>query len=143
MLNVPAVKFTTPVEIGFKAMQGIEFVGIKDEGKGLVIRGRKHLADSEVLPHVHRLFAKAWSDLQELQEVQGLPILPPARDFDTLVSAFKSGHSDVVQVPCDLEDRMSRIISLVQEGFAILAYIMGEDTLQAEIAGRQESKLLA
>lgn len=142
MFNVPTVKFTTPSEIGWKSLQGIEFVPIKDEGQGLKVR-RKHLQDSEVLPYVHHLFAKAWSDLMELQEEQGLPVLPPAQDFETLVSAFKSGHSDVVQVPCDEEDRMARIISLVQEGFAILAYIMGKDTLQNEIAGRQESKLLA
>jgi hypothetical protein len=141
MLNVPAVKFTTPAEIGWKSLQGIEYVPIKDTGKGLQVR-RKRLEDAQVLPYVHRLFSKAWSDLQELQQVQGLPVLPPAKDFDTLVSAFKSGHSDVVQVPCDEEDRMARIISLVQEGFAILAYIIGEDTLQTEITGRQE-KLLA
>lgn len=134
-------KITTPAEIGWKSLQGIEFVTIKDTGEGIVIRGRKRLKDSEVLPHVHRLFSKAWSDLQELQEVQGLPVLPVAKDFNSLVSYFKSGSSDVVQVPCDMEDRMSRIISLVQEGFAILAYIMGEDTLQAEIAGRQEKML--
>ena len=132
---------TTPAEIGWKSLQGIEFVPIKDEGQGLKVR-RKHLQDSEVLPYVHHLFAKAWNDLMELQEVQGLPVLPPAQDFETLVSAFKSGHSDVVQVPCDEEDRMARIISLVQEGFAILAYIMGEDILQNEIAGRQENRLL-
>jgi len=132
---------TTPAEIGWKSLQGIEYVPIKDDGHGLKIR-RKHLQDSEVLPYVHSLFARAWRDLMELQEEQGLPVLPPAQDFETLVSAFKSGHSDIVQVPCDEEDRMARIISLVQEGFAILAYIMGEDTLQNEIAGRQEKHLL-
>lgn len=141
MLNTLATKFTTPAEIGWKSLQGIEFVPIKDDGHGLKVR-RKRLQDAEVMPYVHHLFAKAWSDLQELQEVQGLPALPPAQDFDTLVSAFKSGHSDVVQVPCDMEDRMARIISLVQEGFAILSYILGEDALQNEIAGRQENKLL-
>lgn len=141
MLNVPVAKFTTPAEIGWKSLQGIEYIPIKDTGKGLQVR-RKRLQDDEVLPYVHRLFAKAWTDLMELQKVQGLPTLPPAQDFDTLVSAFKSGHSDVVQVPCDEEDRMARIISLVQEGFAILSYIMGEDTLQNEIAGRQEKHLL-
>lgn len=141
MLNTLSTSFTTPAEIGWKSLQGIEYVPIKDEGQGLKVR-RKHLQDAEVLPYVHHLFAKAWSDLMELQEVQGLPTLPPAKDFETLVSAFKSGHSDVVQVPCDEEDRMARIISLVQEGFAILAYIMGEDTLQNEIAGRQEKHLL-
>ena len=135
------VKFTTPAEIGFKSLQGIEFVPIKDTGNGLQVR-RKRLQDVEVLPHVHKLFAKAWRDLQELQEEQGLPALPPAKDFDTLVSFFKSGSSDVVQTPCDMEDRMARIISLVQEGFAILSYILGEDTLQNEIAGRQENNLL-
>ena len=142
MFNVPAVKFTTPAEIDRKSLQGIEDVTIIEIEGGIKVF-RKRLKDSEVLPHVHRLFAKAWSDLQELQEVQGLPILPPAKDFDSLVSAFKSGHSDVVQVPCDMEDRTARIISLVKEGFAILAYVLGEDTLQVEIAGRQESKLLA
>lgn len=141
MLNTLSTSFTTPAEIGWKSLQGIEYVPIKDEGQGLKVR-RKHLQDAEVLPYVHHLFAKAWNDLMELQEVQGLPVLPPAQDFETLVSAFKSGHSDVVQVPCDEEDRMARIISLVQEGFAILAYIMGEDTLQNEIAGRQEKHLL-
>lgn len=141
MLNTLATKFTTPAEIGWKSLQGIEFVPIKDDGQGLKVR-RKHLQDSEVLPYVHRLFAKAWSDLQELQEVQGLPVLSPAQDFETLVSAFKSGTSDIVQVPCDMEDRMARIISLVQEGFAILAYIMGDDTLQNEIAGNKEKHLL-
>lgn len=135
------VKYTTPAEIGFKSLQGIEFVPIKDTGNGLQVR-RKRLQDAEVLPHVHRLFALAWHDLQELQEEQGLPALPPAQDFESLVSFFKSGSSDVVQTPCDMEDRMARIISLVQEGFAILAYIMGEDTLQNEIAGRQENHLL-
>ena len=134
-------KITTPAEIGWKSLQGIEYVPIKDTGEGIVIRGRKKLKDSEVLPHVHRLFAKAWADLQELQEVQGLPVLPPAKDFDSLVSYFKSGSSDVVQVPCDMEDRMSRIISLVQEGFAILAYIMGEDTLQTEIIGKNPKRI--
>ena len=134
-------KITTPAEIGWKSLQGIEFVTIKDTGEGIVIRGRKKLKDSEVLPHVHRLFNKAWRDLQELQEVQGLPILPPAKDFNSLVSAFKSGSSDVVQVPCDMEDRMARIISLVQEGFAILAYIMGEDTLQMEITGKNPKRI--
>lgn len=134
-------KITTPAEIGWKSLQGIEYVPIKDTGNGIVIRGRKKLKDSEVLPHVHRLFAKAWSDLQELQQVQGLPVLPPAKDFDSLVSYFKSGSSDVVQVPCDMEDRMSRIISLVQEGFAILAYIMGEDTLQTEITGKNPKRI--
>lgn len=141
MLNVPVAKFTTPAEIGWKSLQGIEFVPIKDDGQGLKVR-RKHLQDAEVLPYVHHLFAKAWNDLMELQEVQGLSVLPPTQDFETLVSAFKSGHSDVVQVPCDEEDRIARIISLVQEGFAILAYIMGEDALQNEIAGRQEKHLL-
>lgn len=135
------INYTTPAEIGWKSLQGIEYVPIKDTGKGLQVR-RKRLQDAEVLPYVHRLFAKAWSDLQELQEEQGLPALPPAKDFDTLVSFFKTGTSDVVQTPCDMEDRMARIISLVQEGFAILAYVLGENTLQAEIAGRQE-KLLA
>lgn len=134
-------KITTPAEIGWKSLQGIEYVPIKDTGEGIVIRGRKKLKDSEVLPHVHKLFTKAWQDLMELQEVQGLPVLPPAKDFDSLVSYFKSGSSDVVQVPCDMEDRMSRIISLVQEGFAILAYIMGEDTLQTEITGKNPKRI--
>lgn len=134
-------KFTTPSEIGWKSLQGIEFVPIKDTGNGLQVR-RKRLQDSEVLPHVHRLFALAWKDLQELQQVQGLPALPPSKDFNTLVSYFKTGTSDVVQVPCDEEDRMARIISLVQEGFAILAYILGEDALQNEITGQQENNLL-
>lgn len=134
-------KITTPAEIGWKSLQGIEFVSIKDTGEGIVIRGRKKLKDNEVLPHVHKLFTKAWQDLMELQEVQGLPVLPPTKDFDNLVSYFKSGSSDVVQVPCDMEDRMSRIISLVQEGFAILAYIMGEDTLQIEIAGKNPKQI--
>ena len=134
------VKFTTPVEIGRKALQGIEYVPIKDTGKGLQVR-RKHLQDDEVLPYVHRLFAKAWRDLQELQQVQGLPTLPPAKDFDTLVSTFKSGHSDIVQVPCDEEDRAARIISLVQEGFAILAYIMGEEIVQVELAGSNRKQI--
>lgn len=133
-------KITTPAEIGWKSLQGIEYVPIKDEGQGLKVR-RKHLQDSEVLPYVHSLFAKAWQDLMELQEVQGLPVLPVAKDFDSLVSYFKSGSSDVVQVPCDMEDRMSRIISLVQEGFAILAYIMGEDTLQMEITGKNHKQI--
>lgn len=132
--------YTTPVEIGRKALQGIEYVPIKDTGKGLQVR-RKRLQDDEVLPYVHRLFAKAWQDLQELQQVQGLPTLPPAKDFETLVSAFKSGHSDVVQVPCDEEDRAARIISLVQEGFAILAYIMGEDIVQVELAGSNRKEI--
>lgn len=132
--------YTTPVEIGRKALQGIEFVPIKDTGKGLQVR-RKRLQDDEVLPYVHRLFAKAWQDLQELQQVQGLPTLPPAKDFDTLVSAFKSGHSDIVQVPCDEEDRAARIISLVQEGFAILAYIMGEEVVQIELAGNNRKQI--
>lgn len=140
MLNTLAT-VTTPAEIGWKSMQGIEFVPIKDEGQGLKVR-RKHLQDSEVLPYVHHLFALAWRDLQELQQVQGLPALPPAKDFDTLVSFFKTGTSDVVQTPCDMEDRMSRIISLVQEGFAILAYIMGEDILQNEIVGKRKNNLL-
>jgi hypothetical protein len=140
MFNVPAVKFTTPAEIGRKSLQGIEDVPIIEIEGGIKVF-RKRLKDSEVLPHVHRLFAKAWSDLQELQEVQGLPVLPPAKDFDTLVSAFKSGHSDVVQVPCDMEDRTARIISLVKEGFAILAFILGEDTLQAEIAGTNHKQI--
>lgn len=126
--------YTTPIEIGRKALQGIEFVPIKDTGKGLQVR-RKRLQDDEVLPYIHHLFALAWRDLQELQKVQGLPALPPAQDFETLVSAFKSGHSDIVQVPCDEEDRAARIISLVQEGFAILAYIMGPEILQVELAG--------
>ena len=134
-------KYTTPAEIGWKSLQGIEYIPIKDTGKGLQVR-RKRLQDAEVLPYVHRLFALAWKDLQELQQVQGLPALPPAKDFDTLVSFFKSGSSDIVQTPCDEEDRMARIISLVQEGFAILAYILGEDALQQEIAGRQENNLL-
>ena len=141
MFNVPAVKFTTPAEIGRKSLQGIDDVPIIEIEGGIKVF-RKRLKDSEVLPHVHRLFAKAWNDLQELQQVQGLPVLPPAKDFDTLVTAFKSGHSDTVQVPCDMEDRTARIISLVKEGFAILAYVLGENTLQAEITGRQE-KLLA
>lgn len=135
------INYTTPSEIGWKSLQGIEFVPIKDDGQGLKVR-RKHLQDSEVLPYVHRLFARAWQDLMELQEEQGLPALPPSKDFNTLVSYFKTGTSDVVQVPCDEEDRMARIISLVQEGFAILAYILGEDALQNEIAGRQGNKLL-
>lgn len=141
MLNTLAT-VTTPAEIGWKSLQGIEYIPIKDTGKGIVIRGRKRLQDDEVLPYVHHLFALAWRDLQELQQVQGLPTLPPAKDFDTLVSFFKSGSSDIIQTPCDMEDRMSRIISLVQEGFAILAYIMGEDILQNEIAGQQENHLL-
>lgn len=134
-------KITTPAEIGWKSLQGIEYVPIKDTGEEIVIRGRKKLKDSEVLPHVHRLFSKAWSDLQELQQVQGLPVLPPAKDFDSLVSYFKSGSSDVVQVPCDMEDRMARIISLVQEGFAILAYIMGEDVVSMEITGKNPKRI--
>lgn len=141
MLNT-LTSYTTPAEIGFKSLQGIEYVPIKDTGEGIVIRGRKRLKDAEVIPYVHRLFTLAWRDLQELQEEQGLPALPPAKDFDTLVSFFKTGTSDVVQTPCDMEDRMARIISLVQEGFAILAYIMGEDALQNEIAGSKEKQLL-
>ena len=131
---------TTPAEIGWKSLQGIEYVPIKDDGQGLKVR-RKHLQDAEVLPYVHHLFAKAWNDLMELQEVQGLPVLPPAKDFDNLVSYFKSGSSDVVQVPCDMEDRMARIISLVQEGFAILAYIMGEDVVSIEITGKNPKRI--
>jgi len=134
------VKYTTPSEIGWKSLQGIEFVPIKDTGAGLQVR-RKRLKDAEVLPYVHRLFARAWHDLQELQEEQGLPALPPAKDFDTLVSFFKTGTSDVVQTPCDMEDRMSRIISLVQEGFAILAYIMGEDVVSMEITGKNPKRI--
>lgn len=134
------VKFTTPMEIGRKALQGIEYVPIKDTGKGLQVR-RKRLQDDEVLPYIHHLFALAWRDLQELQEVQGLPALPPAQDFETLVSTFKSGHSDIVQVPCDEEDRAARIISLVQEGFAILAYIMGEEVVQVELAGNNHKQI--
>lgn len=141
MLNVPVAKFTTPAEIGRKSLQGIDDIPIIEIEGGIKVF-RKRLKDSEVFPHIHRLFALAWRDLQELQEVQGLPTLPPAKDFNTLVSAFKSGHSEVVQVPCDEEDRTARIISLVKEGFAILAYILGEDTLQNEIAGRQENHLL-
>lgn len=133
---------TTPAEMGRKALQGIEFITIKDTGAGITIRGRKKLTDNEVLPHVHKLFAKAWADLMELQAEQGLPVLPVAKDFDSLVSYFKSGSSDVVQVPCDMEDRTARIISLVQEGFAILAYIMGEETLFQEIAPTAECKKL-
>jgi len=140
MFNVPAVKFTTPAEIGRKSLQGIEDVPIIEIEGGIKVF-RKRLKDSEVLPHVHHLFALAWRDLQELQEVQGLPVLPPAKDFNALVSAFKSSHSDVVQVPCDMEDRTARIISLVKEGFAILAYILGEDTLQAEIAGTNHKQI--
>ena len=134
-------KITTPQEIGWKSLQGIEFITIKDTGEGIVVRGRKKLKDSEVLPHVHRLFNKAWRDLQELQEVQGLPVLPPAKDFNSLVNYFKSGSSDTVQVPCDMEDRMARIISLVQEGFAILAYIMGEDVVSMEITGKNPKRI--
>lgn len=133
---------TTPAEMGRKALQGIEYVTIKDTGAGITIRGRKKLTDSEVLPHVHKLFAKAWADLMELQAEQGLPSLPPAKDFNSLVSYFKTGTSDVVQVPCDMEDRTARIISLVQEGFAILAFIMGEETLFQELPTTTEPKKL-
>lgn len=115
-----------------KSMQGIEYITIKEIDGGIQVR-RKKLNDSMVIPYTQTLLRKALKDIAELKSIPKEEKEERLYSIDELVQEMKKESSDFVLTPCTPRDRVARIVSLIQESFAILAYIYGKESLEEYI----------
>lgn len=122
----------TPASMGKKALSGIPFVPIKDEGTGLKVY-RKHLQDHEILPYVQDLLLDALKRIKELQEMEEMQVLgeKPASIEEALLAIKQASALFVTSSTSDYH-RVTRIIERVTEALAILKYIAGDEIFLQE-----------
>jgi hypothetical protein len=119
---VNMVKYTTPNELGRKALQGVEFVPIKRIENGIQVY-KKKIDNCLIYNHCMWLMEKAMQDMLELQFNQRYEEHEKPKNMDEYIQFFKKDKSDFVLIPCTDSDRIARIISLLQECLAIMLFI--------------------
>lgn len=123
----------TPNAMGKKALAGVPFVPIIDEGTGLKVY-RKHLQDAEILPYVQELLLDALKRVHDLQKQEGVKVVGtnlPTTVGDALL-AIKQESALFATSSCNDFHRVSRIIERLTEALAIIRYIAGDEIFLQE-----------
>ena len=110
-----------------KSMQGVEYIDIVDYGTYIKIRNRKKINNNLVMNHVNWLLEKAMEDIKELQYEQNYREVFEPKNVDEFIQYFKKDKSDFVLAPCTDNDRIARIVSLIQEALAVIKFVMGNE----------------
>lgn len=117
---------TTLNELVAKSLAGIDYIDIAEIEGGIKVRRRK-LSNDLVMNHVYWLMEQALRDVVELQYEQNYNMdFEKPKTVNEYIQFLKKGKSDFVLESCVENDRIARIISLIQEALAIIRYVVGD-----------------